>query len=118
MRAPWARATTTGATATPRATYAARASRMRSVSVRCPTAMAAYEATGPPGRPQGPRGPNRRARFAPGRPLSRRLRVAIILRIEEGGTMASRIDLNADMGESYGRWTLGDDEALMPLLTS
>lgn len=32
--------------------------------------------------------------------------------------MAERIDLNADMGESYGRWTLGDDEALMPLLTS
>jgi UPF0271 protein len=32
--------------------------------------------------------------------------------------MATRIDLNADMGESYGRWTLGDDEALMPLLTS
>jgi UPF0271 protein len=32
--------------------------------------------------------------------------------------MAGRIDLNADMGESYGRWTLGDDEALMPLLTS
>jgi 5-oxoprolinase (ATP-hydrolysing) subunit A len=32
--------------------------------------------------------------------------------------MAARIDLNADMGESYGRWTLGDDESLMPLLTS
>jgi UPF0271 protein len=32
--------------------------------------------------------------------------------------MAPRIDLNADMGESYGRWTLGDDEALMPFLTS
>jgi UPF0271 protein len=32
--------------------------------------------------------------------------------------MAERIDLNADMGESYGRWTLGDDEALMPYLTS
>jgi UPF0271 protein len=30
----------------------------------------------------------------------------------------NRIDLNADMGESYGRWTLGDDEALMPFLTS
>src|SRR5919204_550904 len=29
-----------------------------------------------------------------------------------------RIDLNADMGESYGRWTLGDDGALMPYLTS
>jgi UPF0271 protein len=32
--------------------------------------------------------------------------------------MATRIDLNADMGESYGRWTLGDDVALMPHLTS
>lgn len=32
--------------------------------------------------------------------------------------MKSRIDLNADMGESYGRWSLGNDAALMPLLTS
>jgi len=32
--------------------------------------------------------------------------------------MATRIDLNADMGESFGRWTLGNDDALMPLLTS
>ena len=32
--------------------------------------------------------------------------------------MAVKIDLNADMGESYGRWTLGDDDALMPHLTS
>jgi UPF0271 protein len=32
--------------------------------------------------------------------------------------MAARADLNADMGESYGRWTLGDDAALMPFLTS
>ena len=32
--------------------------------------------------------------------------------------MASKVDLNADMGESYGRWTLGDDNALMPYLTS
>jgi UPF0271 protein len=29
-----------------------------------------------------------------------------------------KVDLNADMGESYGRWTLGDDAALMPFLTS
>jgi UPF0271 protein len=28
------------------------------------------------------------------------------------------VDLNADVGESFGRWTLGDDEALIPLLTS
>lgn len=30
----------------------------------------------------------------------------------------STIDLNADVGESFGRWTLGDDTALMPHLTS
>jgi UPF0271 protein len=32
--------------------------------------------------------------------------------------MGRRVDLNADMGESYGRWTLGNDDALMPHLTS
>jgi UPF0271 protein len=32
--------------------------------------------------------------------------------------MSLRVDLNADMGESFGRWTLGDDDALMPFLTS
>lgn len=29
-----------------------------------------------------------------------------------------RIDLNADVGESYGAWRMGQDEALMPLITS
>ncbi|MEZ0581109.1 LamB/YcsF family protein [Nocardioides sp. MH1] len=28
------------------------------------------------------------------------------------------LDLNADVGESFGRWRLGDDEALLPHLTS
>ena len=28
------------------------------------------------------------------------------------------IDLNADLGESFGRWTLGDDAALLPVVTS
>lgn len=28
------------------------------------------------------------------------------------------MDLNADLGESYGRWTLGDDEALVAHITS
>lgn len=28
------------------------------------------------------------------------------------------IDLNVDMGEGFGRWTLGDDEALMPYISS
>jgi UPF0271 protein len=32
--------------------------------------------------------------------------------------MTLRVDLNADMGESFGRWTLGNDEALMPHLSS
>jgi UPF0271 protein len=30
----------------------------------------------------------------------------------------ARMDINADMGESYGRWTLGADADLMPFLTS
>lgn len=30
----------------------------------------------------------------------------------------SRVDLNADMGESYGRWTLGDDVGLVDVVTS
>jgi len=29
-----------------------------------------------------------------------------------------KIDLNADIGESYGRWTLGNDAELMPFLSS
>jgi 5-oxoprolinase (ATP-hydrolysing) subunit A len=28
------------------------------------------------------------------------------------------VDLNADLGESYGCWTLGDDAAMLPLITS
>lgn len=29
-----------------------------------------------------------------------------------------RIDLNADLAESFGRWTLGDDDALLTVITS
>ncbi len=29
-----------------------------------------------------------------------------------------KIDVNSDMGESYGAWKMGDDEALMPHITS
>jgi UPF0271 protein len=29
-----------------------------------------------------------------------------------------RLDLNADVAESFGRWRLGDDDAVLPLLTS
>jgi UPF0271 protein len=30
----------------------------------------------------------------------------------------NKIDVNVDMGESFGRWTLGDDAALMPYISS
>ena len=30
----------------------------------------------------------------------------------------TRIDLNSDVGESYGRWTLGDDAAVLGVVTS
>src|SRR5574337_717770 len=29
-----------------------------------------------------------------------------------------KIDLNSDVGESFGAWTMGADEALMPYITS
>ena len=32
--------------------------------------------------------------------------------------MAVTIDLNADLGESFGAWVLGDDEAMLDLVTS
>jgi 5-oxoprolinase (ATP-hydrolysing) subunit A len=32
--------------------------------------------------------------------------------------MAHRIDLNADLGESFGTWVLGDDEAMLDVVTS
>src|SRR5438552_6386755 len=32
--------------------------------------------------------------------------------------MSIHIDINCDMGESYGRWTLGADEEIMPNITS
>jgi UPF0271 protein len=33
-------------------------------------------------------------------------------------TIARQMDLNADLGESFGHWTLGDDEALVRHITS
>src|SRR5919201_660517 len=32
--------------------------------------------------------------------------------------MGRKINLNADMGESYGRYTLGDDESMIPFVTT
>ena len=34
------------------------------------------------------------------------------------GALAMRIDLNSDLGESFGRWTLGNDAELMKSITS
>lgn len=36
----------------------------------------------------------------------------------DGKQAAMRIDMNSDMGESFGRWTLGDDEALLDVVSS
>ncbi len=36
----------------------------------------------------------------------------------DGKRTAMRIDMNSDMGESFGRWTLGDDEALLDVVSS
>jgi UPF0271 protein len=36
----------------------------------------------------------------------------------DGHTASVPVDLNSDVGESYGRWELGDDAALLPLVTS
>jgi UPF0271 protein len=36
----------------------------------------------------------------------------------KGDNSVKTIDLNADAGESYGRWTVGDDEALFPHISS
>jgi 5-oxoprolinase (ATP-hydrolysing) subunit A len=33
-------------------------------------------------------------------------------------TTGARLNLNADLGESYGAWRMGDDEALLPLVQS
>ena len=32
--------------------------------------------------------------------------------------MTASVDLNSDLGEGFGRWTLGDDEAMLDLVTS
>lgn len=36
----------------------------------------------------------------------------------EGDTVAPLLDLNCDAGESFGPWPMGDDAALIPLMTS
>lgn len=36
----------------------------------------------------------------------------------DGKQTAMRIDMNSDMGESFGRWTLGDDEVLLDVVSS
>jgi 5-oxoprolinase (ATP-hydrolysing) subunit A len=32
--------------------------------------------------------------------------------------MSARIDLNSDLGESFGPWTMGDDDAMLAIVTS
>lgn len=39
-------------------------------------------------------------------------------RDRKGAASMKRIDLNADMGESFGAWTMGDDAAMLGLVTT
>ena len=32
--------------------------------------------------------------------------------------MTLRVDINSDMGEGFGRWTMGDDAGLLKIVTS
>ena len=32
--------------------------------------------------------------------------------------MTTKINLNSDMGESYGAWSMGDDDTLLTVITS
>lgn len=38
--------------------------------------------------------------------------------VPAGDAPRTRIDINCDMGESFGRWTMGADERVMPHITS
>lgn len=38
--------------------------------------------------------------------------------LPDGVSLAPAIDLNCDAGEAFGPWPMGDDEALIPLMTS
>ncbi|MEJ7800954.1 MAG: LamB/YcsF family protein, partial [Ilumatobacter sp.] len=36
----------------------------------------------------------------------------------EGREMLRRIDLNSDLGEGFGPWSMGDDDSMLALVTS
>src|SRR5690348_12048719 len=80
-----------GGHSAPRATSARRCGTLRAVRVRGCAACAARTRT----RPRHPHGEHRRP----------------------AGSM-NRIDLNADLGESFGAWRMGDDAGVMPWITS
>ncbi len=46
------------------------------------------------------------------------MRGSVVPGIQTGYRRPVRIDLNSDVGESFGAWTMGQDEALIPLVTS
>ena len=38
--------------------------------------------------------------------------------LRQNGSMQPVIDLNSDLGESFGAWRVGDDEAMFAVVTS
>jgi len=51
---------------------------------------------------------------SPGRAMPRRLIAALV----ESESMQTRVDLNCDMGEGYGPFTVGFDAEIMPYISS
>ena len=45
-------------------------------------------------------------------------RIVATVRRQGGARMTARVDLNSDMGEAFGRWSLGDDAVLLDIVTS
>lgn len=45
-------------------------------------------------------------------------KVPIMVAPKPRSPMSATIDLNADLGEGFGRWTLGDDDAMLGVVTS
>src|SRR4051794_24487926 len=52
------------------------------------------------------------------KPLGRRPKARTVCQHARHVTPAAAIDLNADVGEGFGSWSMGDDAALLPLLSS
>lgn len=63
-------------------------------------------------------GDTARRMAAAGRSVDRAASTAPRARVPFASMTARRIDLNSDLGEGFGPWTMGDDEAMLSLVSS